>query len=182
MKHYIEMKITIYKRRTRFVLNVRQQDYNDVPYGKGLYFYFIFIQARKGSFREKWNISHLFPTIYVYKYSSCSDSHCLTPQYIILYFRFGKCKLLGYFHPEDPFSCSLHSPCHLSPLFLFCYAKHNLITCYSTGFMAFSIMPFHLSVLLSICASYQSLLQTVEFSSKHLHALSLTWQWPTDTL
>lgn len=42
MKHYIEMKITIYKLRTRFALNVTQ-DYNVVPYGKVFYFYFIFI-------------------------------------------------------------------------------------------------------------------------------------------
>lgn len=52
MKHYIKMNITIYKLRTRFVLNITQ-NYNDVPYGKGLYFYFVFIQACKGRFREK---------------------------------------------------------------------------------------------------------------------------------
>jgi len=50
MNHYIEMKIAIYKLRTMLVLNVPQQD---VPYGKDLYFYFKFIQACKGSFREK---------------------------------------------------------------------------------------------------------------------------------
>lgn len=126
---------------------------------------------------EKNEMYLMFLQPYVYKYSSCSYSHCLTPQHIILKFHFGKCKLSGYFHPEDPFSCSLQSPCFFSPLFLFCYTKHNLITFYSTGFMADSVMPFHSSVLLSTCPSCQSLLQTVEFSSKRLHALSLTWQW-----
>lgn len=126
------------------MLNVTQQDYNNVPYGKGLYFYFILIQAYKGSFREKWNISCLLATIYLYKYSSCSDSHCLiSAHHTVLLFKF-----LGYFNAEDPFSCSLHSPCNFFPLFLFCYTKDNLITFYSTGFMAYSVMPFHSSVLL----------------------------------
>lgn len=58
-------------------------------------------------------------------------------------FCFGKCKFLQHFHSEDPFSCSLHSPCHLFTLHLFCYTKQNLITFYSTaGFMFFSITPF----------------------------------------
>lgn len=39
------MQITIYKLRTRFVLNIEQQAYNDLPYGKGLRFYFVFIQT-----------------------------------------------------------------------------------------------------------------------------------------
>lgn len=39
------MQITIYKLRTRFVLNIEQQAYNDLPYGKGLLFYFVFIQT-----------------------------------------------------------------------------------------------------------------------------------------
>lgn len=57
-------------------------------------------------------------------------------------FCFGKCKFL-HFCPEDPFSCSQHSPYRLFTLHLFCYTKQNLITFYSTaGFMAFSIIPF----------------------------------------
>lgn len=82
----------------------------------------------------------------------------------------------GCFHPEDPFSWSLHSPCHLFSLLLFCYTKHNLIAFYSTSIVAYSIVLFHSLVLLSICPSCQSLLQTVEFSSKQLHALFLTGQ------
>ena len=79
------------------------------------------------------------------------------PLLIILYFWNSKCKLFGYFHREDPFVCSLHSPCHLFPLFSFCYTKHNLITFYSTGFTDYSIMPFHSSVLIASYAHHSSL-------------------------
>lgn len=130
---------------------------------------FILYLYRHARIASEKNDTYLLDTVYVYKSALVQIlSHTSVHHTVLL---FGKCKLLGYFHVKYTFSWSLHSPCPLFPCFLFCQTKHNLITLYYPGFATYPIMPFHSSVLLSVCPLWQSLWQRLNF----LSSISMLW-------
>lgn len=93
--------------------------------------------------------------------SSCSNSHCLTPQHVISCFCFGQCKLLGYFHVKYPFFLVSALTMHF-PMFFVLLDQTQPDYLILPGFMTYPVMSFDASVL-SKCHLWKSLLQRLNF-------------------